>query len=392
MKRFTALTMAALMVFAAFTAVAAADTVEVRGEVVSGNNIWDASTFAGFWYDLDADDSSETLMINQVSGVIAEGAGMVYTATAVAGQEPEYAFTVSSTSPTLYTYSKLGLFAEEYFAVDDDVDTLSEILMDDDNSRTMRTGEALELGEGYALTPQQIDVDGNKVWLELTKDGEFVKDKIISTSGNASQANKTWFYDQDVADTEDVVTLMVHIDEVFQGQVDSLCVIKGVFQISDEALEIESDDEFGELEVTSVANPSIVMKNTDELDIPDDEVLDITDELKVRGNDGATLWYLFTEVTIAGEEEVEEEEEEEEEEEVEEEVGEEEAGEEEAGEEEAGEEETGEEEAGEEEAGEEEAGEEETGEEEAEDPGTPGFEAIFAIAGLLAIAYLVRRN
>ncbi|MCD4702826.1 MAG: S-layer protein, partial [Methanosarcinaceae archaeon] len=229
MKRFTALTMAALMVFAAFSAVAAADTVEVRGAVVDGNTTWTAANFAGFWYDLDEDLSSETLqLLNHTDLTIEEEAGLVYTAVPRASQTPEYAFTVSSTSPTDYTYSKLGLFATEYFAVDGEADTLSKIIMDVDDSYTMRTGESLELGEGYSLTPQQIDVDGNKVWLELTKDGDFVDDKIISTSGNASQANKTWFYEQDVGDTEDVVTLMVHIDEVFQGQVDSLCVVEGI--------------------------------------------------------------------------------------------------------------------------------------------------------------------
>ncbi|MHC1576336.1 MAG: S-layer protein domain-containing protein, partial [Methanosarcinaceae archaeon] len=99
MKRFTALTMAALMVFAAFSAVAAAETVEVRGAVSSGNYTWTANTFAGFWYDLDAGQSSETLKIfNQTDLTIIEERDVVYTATAVTAQTPEYAFTVSSTS------------------------------------------------------------------------------------------------------------------------------------------------------------------------------------------------------------------------------------------------------------------------------------------------------
>ncbi|WP_318531600.1 S-layer protein domain-containing protein, partial [Methanohalophilus profundi] len=263
------------------------------------NFTWDAQNFAGFWYDIDEDDSSETLIINQSTGVIAEEEDLVYEAAAVTGQEPEFAFTANASTSALYDYSKVGLFAEEYFAVDGEVDTLSKILMDDDTSYTVRTGESLELANGYAITPQQIDVDGNKVWLELTKDGEFVDDKIVNTAGDATTANKTWFYEQDVGDYEDIATIMVHIDEVFQGQVDSLCVIEGVFQVSEDPLVLEVDDEFGELIVTSVDGP-IVMKNTEELDIPDDEVLDITDELKVLGNDGGTLWYLFTEKTEPG--------------------------------------------------------------------------------------------
>ncbi|WP_235283081.1 S-layer protein domain-containing protein, partial [Methanosarcina mazei] len=33
----------------------------------------------------------------------------------------------------------------------------------------VRTGEQLDLGEGYAIEAKQVDVDGEKVWLEFTK-------------------------------------------------------------------------------------------------------------------------------------------------------------------------------------------------------------------------------
>jgi len=377
MKKLLAFAVAALMVLATVGAASAADSVEIRGEVVeidAGEFTWNATNFAGFWYDLDTGNWSETLTVTFDADGAIDGGNLTYTAVPHAGQTPEFGFTESTTSDAPYTYTKIGFLAQEYFVVEGDVAQLSKILMDDDSSYTLRTGETLELGEGYAITPQQIDVDGNKVWLELTKDGEFVDDKIISTD-QATQANKTWFYEQDILDSEDVVTLMVHVDEVFQGQVDSLCVIEGIFQISDDGLILEKDDEFGELIVTDLTSNIVMETDTDnDLDIPDDDVLDITDDLMIKGSEGPERFYLFTEVTIEGEVE----------EEVTEEVP----------------EEVPEEEVNvtvpEEEVNvtvpEEPTDNVTVPEEPVEEPDTPGFEAVLAIGGLLAVAYLVRRN
>ncbi|SDW18951.1 S-layer protein domain-containing protein, partial [Methanohalophilus halophilus] len=147
MKRLIATLMAALMVLTVFAGVASAagHTVEVRGTVTDfpgGTYTWDAQNFPGFWYDLDENESSETLEVTVTGSEILEG-DLVYTATAVDDQTTEFGFTESTTSAAEYTYMKLGLFAEEYFVVNDAIDTLSKILMDDDSSYTMRTGETL---------------------------------------------------------------------------------------------------------------------------------------------------------------------------------------------------------------------------------------------------------
>ncbi|WP_135606589.1 S-layer protein domain-containing protein [Methanococcoides sp. NM1] len=349
-------------------------TYEIRGELTDlATFTWDANNFAGFWLDIDTGEFSETVTLINTAGDILDG-DLVYTAVGIPAQEPEFEFTVAVDDATLYEYTKVGFLAEEYFAVDDDVATLSKVLLDDDTSYTLRTGESLELEEGYAVTPKQIDVDGNKVWLEITKDGDFVEDKILTT--NVDEAyEKTWYYEMELNDIEDVAVVMIHVDQVFQGQVDSLCVIDGIFQISDDPLVIEDDDEFGELTVTSV-DPAIVMINDDnELDMPDDDTLAITDELGIAGNEDTTLWYLYTEKTIEGDmdeepvDEVEEPVEEPVDENVTEPVDENVT-----------------------EPVDENVTEPVDEVEEPVDEPVPGFEAVFAIAGLLAVAYFVRRN
>ncbi|MBN2110545.1 MAG: PGF-CTERM sorting domain-containing protein, partial [Methanosarcinaceae archaeon] len=180
----------------------------------------------------------------------------------------------------------------------------------------------------------------------------------------------------DVGDTDDVIVFRALITDVFQGQVDSLAVVEGLYLVeSEDVLKIETDDTFGELEVTGITGSIITMASDGAVTLSKDDTIDIAEGMSFKvANDDTLRYYPFVEMTIAGEGEEEEEEEEEVIEEEEEVVEE--------------EEEVVEEE---EEVVEEEEEVVEEEEEEAEEP-APGFEAIFAVAGLLAVAYLVRRN
>ncbi|MEZ5335533.1 MAG: S-layer protein domain-containing protein [Methanolobus sp.] len=353
-------------------------TYEVRGTVAEGTDTWTASDFAGFWYDLDDDTYSETLEITVDDRTVEED-DLVYTTEIVqTDYTADFADEASDSDET--TFPIIGLFAEEYVATsDDDAGELVKLLVDSDDKYTLRTGSALELAEGYELTAKQIDVEGDKVWMELSKDGEFIEDEVIDVSGSTDGA--TWDYDVDVGDQDDVIVFRVLITDVFQGQVDSLAVVEGIWLIDYEnILEIESSDEFGELEVDSVSD-SIVMMNTGTITLSADKEIEIAEGIMLKTADDSDnlRYYPFVERTIgsggvdAGEEVIDEEPTDVVEEGNETEVG--------------TPDETPEEEMPEEETPEEEAPEEEGTEEPA-----PGFEAVFAVAGLLAVAYLVRRN
>ncbi len=369
-------------------------TYEIRGSVQTGSAVWTAATFAGFYYDLDADVSSEYLNVTATGRTIADQ-DLVYSSDI---QTVGYDFGDWDSADT--TYEKIGFLAEEYIPVNSDPAILSKLILDTDDKFTLRTGQTLDLGEGFAITPKQIDVEGDKVWLELTKDGDFLDDEVITVSGTTHADNRTWDYEQDIAGEDDVKMLKIHVKEVFQGQVDSLAILEGAWLISDEAMEIETDDTYGELEVTSVtladetASPGLTLKNDGAMTLTAGDDVKVTDEIYFKVADSAGLrYYPFVEYTIGGEVADDDDEEDMEEDtgdDMEEDTGDD-------MEEDTGddmEEDTGddmEEDTGddmEEDTGED--MEEDTGEE--EEDATPGFEAVFAIAGLLAVAYFVRRN
>ena len=72
---------------------------------------------------------------------------------------------------------------------------LQKILIDDDTEKTVTSGTPIKMEEGYELAIKSIDIDGNKVYLELSKDGSVVDSKVISPSkADANMADKTYYY------------------------------------------------------------------------------------------------------------------------------------------------------------------------------------------------------
>jgi len=308
MKRFTTIALVALLALAALVVPATAqmDVIEVRSQVYNETDLASdieitATEFAGFWYDLDEGDSSESITINSSfvsdNRSIAED-GLEYNASIVqTGYEAD--FEAEAGTENNDTYPVIGFFAEKYVSLDDtSPDELVKLLLDNDDKYTLRTGSALELPNGYELTAKQIDVEGDKVWMELSKDGEFVEDEVI----NVVDGEATWTYDVDVGDTDDVIVFRALITDVFQGQVDSLAVVEGLYLVDyEDILEIESGDEFGELEVDSTGSGTIIMKNTGTVTLSRDDTVDIAEGMMFKvADDSETRFYLMKEYTEPG--------------------------------------------------------------------------------------------
>ena len=96
---------------------------------------------------------------------------------------------------------------------------LQKILIDDDTEKTVTSGTPLKFEEGYELAIKSIDIDGNKVYLELSKDGSVVDSKVISPSKtDATMADKTYYYkNPQVGDQKNLVTIAAHFKNAFRG-------------------------------------------------------------------------------------------------------------------------------------------------------------------------------
>ncbi|AKB35356.1 hypothetical protein MSSAC_0766 [Methanosarcina siciliae C2J] len=375
----TADTPSSVLRFYAMKEITDPGTYEIRGSVASGfgNQEWDASSFAGFYYDIDDDVSTEKLTVSDLEGNVIDEGGLVYTTT-IAKVDYEY----YNPDAGWDQYPVMGFFAEEYIPINPDkADKIAKLILDSDDKYTIRTGEMLDLGDGYAIEAKQVDVDGEKVWLEFTKDGEFVDDEIISVSSSTDDEANTWDVElDDIEDEDDVVVLKVHVNQVFQGAVDSIAQIEGLWLIDyANAMTIESDDEFGNLDDVSIDGDTLTISNEDTFTLTRDSEEEIGEGMYFMIADTSSSdlrYYPYVEKTIgdevpgAGETET---------------VTETETETEPSGEVTETETET--------EPGETETETEtEPGETETEPSGIPGFGFVFGLVGLLAVVYLVRRN
>jgi len=270
---------------------------------------WDYSSFAGFWYDLDNDLQTEHLTILAVPPVpgnplaypskreIAEG-GLVYTTHPVFHEyemhqdiEPDPARGQTNMEVTYDQFFErgpgttglcvesgnaggdCGYFLEgwmgkKYVAIDNNADELCKLLVEfeDDDKKTLSTGEEWALGEGFALTANQI-IGEDTAEFTLSKNGMELDNKNVSAGG-------VYTYTTDLAGEYDVPVFSCYVDAVLRGGDYDVVQLQYVFLIDDNVLEIETSQTYGAMEVMTASSSAVVLKNdatTIDLDIDNTE-------------------------------------------------------------------------------------------------------------------------
>ena len=296
--------------------------VEVRGEIMNLDNgtnndtVWDAYNCAMFWYDLDDDLQTEMMWITD--GTITapvNGTGedrtidencLHYTTHAI-WQEYELHSNEGLTVESDNTggddgYWLEGWMAEEYVAIDNNSDKLSKLLVEfeDDDKKTLAMGEEWYLGGGFSLTAVQIDLEGDKVLFTLTKDDVELDTEVVSTGGSYMQ-ERVYTYTADIGNEEDIPVFSCYVDAVFRGTDSNIVQVMYVFLIDDEVMEIDSGDTYGVMEVTTASKSGIVLRNDeDTIDLDTDSVEHIMGNMyfKIADDDDAIRFYPFVRYTV----------------------------------------------------------------------------------------------
>ena len=133
-------------------------------------------------------------------------------------------------------YPVIDLFGEEYVPLFTSngnikyshVDKLAKLVLDSNTNYALKTGEKLDLGKGYTLEVMQVDNDGKKVWLEFSKDGQYVDDQIVATD----YGDHTWTLKLDKIQGEDnIVVMKVHVNQIISNASGSILQIDGIWLI-----------------------------------------------------------------------------------------------------------------------------------------------------------------
>ena len=322
MKKLAAITFTSMMLLLATAmVVGAVDSVDIRGHVATGTDTWTAEDFAGFYYDIDDNIKTEEMTMTVSEGrKLVEPDGVVYTTKAM---EDDFDFDEWG------KFYVIGFLADKYFAgyiedpdsnndvlceESDDENVLADeqllkILVDDDDEMTVTSGTPLKLEEGYELSIKSIDIDGNKVYLELSKDGSVVDSKVISPSKDgAGMKDKTYYYYKDIGDSKEVVIVGAHFKNAFRGADQNLATIDGLWQLSDEAQDVSEDTEYDKMTIQTVTDTSITMDNEDnDITLSNDKDIALMAGVRIKvadpdADEGTDVlrYYPYKQVTIEG--------------------------------------------------------------------------------------------
>jgi S-layer protein (TIGR01567 family) len=173
-------------------------------------------------------------------------------------------------------YPVIDLFGDKYVPLfttdgniwDSHVNKLASLILDSNETYTLKPGETLDLGNGYALEVREIDIDSEKIWFGFTKDGQKIADQTVSVSNDN---NKTWTLTLDGVQGENsIVVMKVYVNNLFVGAVDNIVRIDGIWLIEyANAITLNAGDKVGEFTLkeiingTGISNPgSLVFENT----------------------------------------------------------------------------------------------------------------------------------
>jgi S-layer protein (TIGR01567 family) len=266
-------------------------TYEIRGavqQVVDGATVtWDPKTFAGFYYDIDDNIGNEQITMTITGNKLEEPNGVKYTTTV---QEKEFEFEGWG------WYNSIGFLGEEYFAgysdkrpiwhgyeIDPELykrstgrntlvdEQLLKVLIDNSTEIMIEQGESLKLAEGYELKIKSLNREDGKLYLELLKDGKSVDTAEVPLSSPfATMSDQTYCYKKSIGDTENIVVLAVHFknavaakDPETLNELGVFATVDGIFQVSDQPMDVSVDTEYDKMRISKVDATSIEMDNKD---------------------------------------------------------------------------------------------------------------------------------
>jgi S-layer protein (TIGR01567 family) len=267
---------------------------EVRGTVINpaaaSEFTWTPYNFEGFYYDIDDDVGTESLQAKIAGGTRIEEKDLLYK---TSPQPVKFKF------EDWGKYDVIGFMADKYFAgynnltkFTDEASAINEgqlrkVLIDSDDSETIASGSVLSLEAGYELRIKQVDLNGNKVYLALAKDGSEVDSKVVTPSADPADRASSYMYKVDMGGEKNVPIIIAHIQSVFRSTETDLATVDGLFQVSDSPESVEEGEVHGKMKVETLGDDGITMKNEGSISLGRGRSVAIMENLKLEVADSA---------------------------------------------------------------------------------------------------------
>ncbi len=297
---------------------------------------WNAQNFQGFWYDLDDGLFSENLTIRVTTLTNNQrtipdrdsfpGGGMTYdsvqqfkqfelnkhdqtlsverglncTAFDASGKCQAAAKASGVTGGT--HYGKLGWMAEEFVAVNGKAKKLGKLLIEQKESasekKTLTIGESWQIGD-WTLTAVSIDAKATprQALLELSYKGQKLDTKIVN------QGQVYTYIEKSIAGESDVPMFVTLIDSVFAGTTSDIVQLRFTWAISRDITEVKDGDIIGVFKAQGLTDTRLHLENDASVDLSRASTITLAREFKFKvadDKDNHLRFYPMVERTVGG--------------------------------------------------------------------------------------------
>lgn len=244
------------------------ENIEHRGAAGSNElSLWDGMNYAGFWYDVDSGNYSESLEVTNITGRTIQQGGLTYTGHRIRMLYPVTRIKGKIPPGTDGSYLTFRLWGNNYAVRSNG---LAEILMGQGDciydKKTLSVGynefegDTWELGEGYTLTATSVNFSENpsKVQLSLRRNG-VVLDDIWLPRENV--------YGFALPGENGTPKLITYLDAVFSGATFDMIQLRYTWFVSDNVTQIKEGDRLGIFNVKTVEPDRIVLTNREPIEL-----------------------------------------------------------------------------------------------------------------------------
>ena len=271
-----------------------------------GSNVWDEelkmpstytwtpSIYSGLWYDFDKGVYTEniTLSISANDRSIDSGNAKYDT------EVKPYQFAYSDWG----SYKLIAWQGDPYFAgyqryssgntsttqfANSNISTLSDqkiykVLADSSSERRLGSGDTYSLENGYRLRVTEINESRKEFRLTLERDGSVVENRTVFE-------NTTFVYEKEMSGIGTFPVIAVHVKTVDAGK----AVIDGIFQISESSTDVSINKKINAMEIQSVNETHISMKNTDRIRLNAGSTVTFMGHMKIDVQNTSKLAFKF---------------------------------------------------------------------------------------------------
>jgi S-layer protein (TIGR01567 family) len=276
--------------------------------------VWDAVRFPGFWYAFGGGKSSESLLVDQSASTLTnanrtiEAEKLIYTTSRTdqkykvfseKGLKVENALEYNSTTKAFINsnnggyYARLGWYGELYVAVNGKANKLAKIIKDQEKleKQTQKVGTTWNLGEGFNLTVDALDVRTNprQASLSLIKDGVTLDNKVVN------EGEVYTYTEKNLNGESNVPIFVTYVERIFSGSQDSeiFVQLRYTWLISRNVLEIKTQDKFGVFEAKESNENNVLLYNKENIDLAQNAVIDLGNGLKLKVADSSTALRFY---------------------------------------------------------------------------------------------------